>query len=308
MGNISRRNEMPLQVILVVQIFDVWGMDFMGPFPSSFENLYILLVVDYVSKWVVAIACPKNDASTVVEFIQRNILSRFGAPRTIISDEGSHFENKVFEKLMSRYGIRHVMGLAYHPQSNGQAEISNREIKKIMEKIVNTSRKDWSIKLNDALWAYRTTYKTSIGISPYKIVFGKPCHLPLELEYKALWAIKKMNFDFQAAKEKRLLQMNELEELRNEAYDNANNYKDKTKKWHDQKILRREFKAGEHVLLYKSKLKLFPGKLKLRWCGPYTVVTSTPFGAVTLKTDSRSEFKVNGQRLKHYLGEIMNEV
>ena len=99
-------------------------------------------------------------------------------------------------------------------------------------------------------------------MSPYKIVFGKPCHLPLELKYKAMWAIKKLNCDFQAAKEERLLQMNELEELRNETYDNVIIYKDKTKKWHDHKILRKEFKAGEQVLLYNSKLKLFPGKLK----------------------------------------------
>ena len=139
MGNINRRNEMTL----VVQIFFyVWGIDFMGPFPPSFGNQYILLVVDYVSKWVEAIVCPRNDANIVVGFSQRNILSKFGAPRIIISDEGSHFANKLFAKLMSIYGIRHVMGLTYHPQSNGQAEISNKVIKSILEKLVSTSRKD----------------------------------------------------------------------------------------------------------------------------------------------------------------------
>ena len=113
-----------------------------------------------------------------------------------------------------------------------------------------------------------------------------------------MWAIKKLNFDIKTAKEERLLQLNELEKLRNEAYDNARIYMDKTKKWHDQKILRREFKAGDHVLLFNSRLKHFLGKLKSKWSGPYIVVASTPFGVVTLKTSNGEEFKVNGQRLK----------
>ena len=118
-----------------------------------------------------------------------------------------------------------------------------------------------------------------------------------------MWAIKKLNFDFKAAKEDRLLQLNELEELRNEAYDSARIYKDKTKKWHDQRILRKEFKAGDQLLLFNSRLRLFPGKLKSKWSGPFTVVSSTQFGAVTLRNSKQEEFKVNGHRLKHYLGE-----
>ena len=144
-------------------------------------------------------------------------------------------------------------------------------------------------------------------MSPYRIVFGKPCNLPLELEYKAMWVVKKLNYDFQASKENRLLQMNELEELRNEAYDNVRIYKDKTKKWHDQKIMRKEFRVGELVILYNSRVKLFTGKLKSTWSDPYTIVAVTPFGAVTLKTNYGYEFKVNGQRLKHYLRGRLNE-
>ena len=116
MDNINIRNEMPMQGILVVKFFYVWGIDFMGHIPPSFGNLYILLVVDYVSKWVEAIACPINDDNTIVGFVQRNILNKYEPPRTIISDEGSHFVNKLFAKLLSRYGVRHAMGLAYHSQ------------------------------------------------------------------------------------------------------------------------------------------------------------------------------------------------
>ncbi|GJW33968.1 reverse transcriptase domain-containing protein [Tanacetum coccineum] len=183
-GKISHRDEMPQNAIQVCEIFDVWGIDFMGPFPSSRGNKYILVAVDYLSKWVEAKALPTNDARVVVKFL-KSLFSRFGAPRAIISDRGTHFCNDKFARVMSKYGVTHRLSTPYHPQTSGQVEVTNRGLKRILERTVGENRASWSDKLDDALWAFRTAYKTPIGCTPYKLVYGKACHLPVELEHKA---------------------------------------------------------------------------------------------------------------------------
>ncbi|CAA7058949.1 unnamed protein product [Microthlaspi erraticum] len=228
-GSITKRDEMPLNPILEVEIFDVWGIDFMGPFkPSSNGHNYILVAVDYVSKWIEAIPCPTCDAKVVIKLFRT--------------------------------------------------------------------------RLDEALWAYRTAYKTPIGRSPFNLLYGKDCHLPVEVKYKALWAVKMLNFDIKAAQERRLMNLFELEEIRMNAYENSMIYKLRTKAAHDKLIRLKDFKAGDSVLSYNSKLRLFPGKLRSKWAGPFKIHEVLPYGSLTLLNQEGKEFTVNGHRCKPYLG------
>nr|GEW07233.1 retrovirus-related Pol polyprotein from transposon 17.6 [Tanacetum cinerariifolium] len=260
---LTQKDEMPQNAIQGCEIFDVWGINFMGPFLNSKGNKYILVVVDYLFKWIEAKALPTNDARVVVKFL-KSLFSWFGTPKAIISDHGTHFCNDQFTKVMSKYGVTHQLSTAYHTQTSGQVEVTNRGLKRILERTVGENRALWTDKLDDALWAFRTAFKTPI--------------------------------------DHRKLQLNELHELRDQAYENSLIYKERAKKLHDSKIKNRIFNVGDQVLLFNSCLKIFSGKLKSRLSGPFTITEVYPYGTGKLSLADGSNFRVNCHRLKHYYG------
>ncbi|GJZ91902.1 reverse transcriptase domain-containing protein, partial [Tanacetum coccineum] len=178
--------------------------------------------------------------------------ARIRGPKALISDRGTHFCNSLLEKTLNKYGVTYRLATLYHPQTRGQTENTNRATKGIFERTVNGNRKEWADKLDDALWAFRTAYKSPIRSTPFRIVYEKACHLPIEMEHKAYWALKNVNLDLDTAEKHRYLQLNKLAELRNEAYEHSRAYKERTKRWHDAKIMDKEFHKGEEVLIFNS--------------------------------------------------------
>ncbi|GJX27660.1 reverse transcriptase domain-containing protein [Tanacetum coccineum] len=228
------------------------GIDFMGPFPSSRNNKYILGAVDYVSKWVEAEALPTNDARVVVKFL-RKIFSRFGVPKALISDRGTHFCNSLLEKILKKYGYTHLLATPISiPETSGPTENTNRAIKRIL-----------------------TTYKIPIGSTPFRIVYEKACHLPIELEHKAYWALKNINLDLDVAGKHRFLQLNQLDEFRTEAYEHSRASKERTKRWHDSKIMDKEFQEGEENSAARRQLSR-PARLIIMWhASPFDLSSSS---------------------------------
>nr|GEV61441.1 reverse transcriptase domain-containing protein [Tanacetum cinerariifolium] len=270
--------------VLLLQEFDITILDKKG-----YENL----AADHLSR----LENPHKDVLENKDINENFSLETLGSlssdstPWAIISDHGTHFYNDQFTRVMIKYEVTHRLATAYHPQTSGQVEVSNRRLKRILERTVGENHASWSNKLDDALWAFRCT--------PYKLVYEKSCHLPIELEHRAYWALKQVNFDLKTAGDHQKLQLNELND---QAYENSVIYKERIKKLHDSKIKNRIFNVGDQVLLFNSRLKIFSGKLKTRWSGPFTISQVFPYGTVESSQPNGPNFKVNGHRVKHYFG------
>lgn len=236
--------------------------------------------------------------------IEEKYILIFGIPRTIISDRGSHFYSKVFKAVLEKYDVRqHKVATPYHPQIGGKVKVSNNEIKMILAKSVNANLGDWSQKLDDALWAYSTTFNTLIDMLTYQLVFVKTCRLPVELEHKAFWALKWLNLSWKKVVDLRLDQLKEIDEFRIQAYEMSSLYKERMKLYLVWKIEKREFQIGDVVLLLNLGFKLFPGNIKLKWSNSFKVAQVFALGVVDLENRDGKLFIVNEKCIKHYVAQ-----
>ncbi|GJS66298.1 reverse transcriptase domain-containing protein [Tanacetum coccineum] len=283
-----------LRWILLLQEFDVIIRDKKGAENLAADHLSRLENPHQVPPWFADIANYHAGNFVVKGMSSQQKKKFFKDVKHYIWDDPYLFKiyaDQVIRRSCLSMELLTVLSTAYHPQTSGQVEVSNRGLKHILERTVGENRASWSDKLDDALGAFRTAFKTPIRCTTYKLVYGKACHFPIKLEHKAYWALKHCNFDLKIASDHRKVQMNELNEFRDLAYENSLIYKEKTKKIHDSKIKNRVFNVGDRVLLFNSRLKIFSGKLKTRWTGPFTVAQVFPYGTIELSQNDGPNFK-----------------
>jgi len=199
----------------VITPFDKWGLDFVGPIdPPSNGKSYILVCTDYVIKWVEVKAMKHARDSKVAEFLYEEIITRYGVPRELVTGQGAQFTSTLVATLVQEYNIRHKKSTPYHPQANGQVEVTNKEIEAILTKTVAVHKKDWANRLLEAVWAYRTTWKTTTGFTPFELLYGKIAMMPIEFEHKTLWTALDLGMDLSKAQKERIMQLNALDEMR----------------------------------------------------------------------------------------------
>eukprot|EP00253_Pinus_taeda_P008492 PITA_08492 len=304
-------DEMPLRPQVLIEPFEQWALDFVGPInPSSNGKRYILVCTDYVTKWVVAKAVSRATEDTVVTFLFEEIFVRYGVPRQIVTDQGVQFTSKLVRDLTEKYKIKHRKSTTYHPQANGQVESTNKVLENIMTKTVQLNRKDWSEKLKDALWAYRITWRNTTGFSPYQLVYGKEALLPIEFQIQTYRLAAQLGMDLTEAQQQRIMELNQLDEKRQQEIEQTTLVQQQRMKWHDRYIKTKTLQKGDWALLFDSKFRDFKAKFTTHWLGPYEIEEIFDNGAVRIKTIDQdpTSFVVNGHRLKVYHQPISKEI
>ena len=310
MGQPNHRDEIPLNPQVILEPFERWELDFIGPInPPSNQRVYILVRTDYMTKWVEAKALLKANEESVLTFLFEEIFVRFGFPRELVTDGGPPFNSHGFKDTLQKYHIKHKMTTPYHPQANGQVESTNKVIEAILKKTIKENIRHWFQRLPEALWAYRTTWRNTTGFSPYELVFGKNVVFSVEFEIKTLRTALAINLDLNDAQTTRLQQLQELDEKRLDAIHQTTLIQQQRSRWHDRTIKEKQFQKGIWALLYDSHFDNFQGKLRTRWLGLYEVDVVFPNETIRLLTidDSRTPLLVNGYRLRLYQRPLSKE-
>lgn len=295
----------PLTPIMPLAPFEKWGIDFVGPIQpvtKGTRRRYILVATDYATKMVEAEATRHDNAAAVARFLFESIITRYGCPLEIVSDRGTHFLNQVIESLTRHFQIKHRKTTPYNPKANGLIEKSNGLLCKILLKVTVNHAHDWDTKLPAALWAYRTAEKVTTRQTPYFLVYGQHPILPIEFEIPTKRTLDQRRLDAEESQAYRLQEVMALEERRQEAEDRTKQLQLRRKEKYDRRLKPVLLEKGDLALLYDSRHARFPGKLHLRWMGPYKVIEVFPNGSIQLAelTGEWLGTRVNGWRLKKY--------
>ena len=283
--------------------FSTWGIDIIGKVtPTGVGgHEYVLVAIDYFTKWVEAVSYAKLTAKHVARFLEKNIFCRYGVPHEIISDQGSHFRAEV-QDLLEKYHVKHHKSSPYRPQMNGAVEAANKNIKVIIEKMAE-NYKDWPNKLHFALWGYRTSIRTSIGVTPYSLVYGMEAVQPIELEIPSLRIVLESKLPEADWVQARYDELVLLDERRLRALHHVQVYQKRIARQFNKRVKPRNIKEGDFVLKEVRAPTTDPrGKFRPNWTGPYFVKTILPGGAVQLADIDGAEFAnlTNLDQLKKY--------
>jgi hypothetical protein len=266
---------------MTLQAFEKWAIDFVGPINQPGKRTrawYIIIAIEYLTRWAEAREVKDCSETTAMHFIFYDIITRFGCPKTLMSDQGTHFINKTVESLTKEFAIHHQKSTPCHPQENGTVEAFNKILETTLKKICSVNKDDWDLRVPAVLWAYRTTCKKLTMQAPFKLVYGIEVVVPMEYSVPILRIDAFTDMDDIGIVRERLAQLVELEEDRFITGFPQQVQKEREKAYHDRNIKKKAFKQGDLILLYESKFTKHPGKFRTHWIRPYEVAYVTEGG------------------------------